>query len=335
MPKDLTMWMVRAGEDAYLIEDFLSKKVVAIGWDAVGNLANVVDLNTIKEKLRKGYPQSNDRQIYNFAGQLSRFRNEFAKGQLVLTYNPNERVYWVGEIVSDYQYNPTLFQLLPHIRNVVWKQSIPRDQLSTKSKNSLGSTQTVFKISPLTVDELLNGKVRTDDTEPQLSDEVEETLENIKEDFEAKANEFIKDKVSKLDWEEMQELVAGILRGMGYKTLVSPRGADRGKDIIASPDGLGLENPKIIAEVKHRQGAMGAPEVRSFLGGLRQNDRGVYVSTGGFTKEAKYEAERSIIPITLIDLDMLVLLIIQHYDNFDMDTRSLIPLKKIYWPLEN
>lgn len=166
------------------------------------------------------------------------------------------------------------------------------------------------------------------DGEPQ-------TLEAIKEDIEARALEFIKDKITKLDWEDMQELVAGILRGMGYKTLVSPKGADRGRDIIASPDGLGLENPKITVEVKHRTGAMGGPELRSFLGGLRTNDKGVYVSTGGFTKDAKYEAERSNIPVTLVDLEMLVLLIIQHYDNFDTDTRALIPLKKIYWPIEN
>jgi restriction system protein len=38
----------------------------------------------------------------------------------------------------------------------------------------------------------------------------------------------------------MQELVAGVLRGMGYKTIVSAKGPDRGRDILASPDGLGL-----------------------------------------------------------------------------------------------
>ena len=131
----------------------------------------------------------------------------------------------------------------------------------------------------------------------------------------------------------MQELVAGMLRAMGYKTRVSPRGADRGKDIIASPDGLGLENPKIVVEVKHRQGSMGSQEVRSFLGGLRASDKGLYVSTGGFTKDAKYEAERANVPLTLVDSDILVELIIQYYDNFDNESKTLVPLKKIYWPI--
>ena len=148
----------------------------------------------------------------------------------------------------------------------------------------------------------------------------------------SKAHEFIKDKILQLDWEEMQELVAGILRAMGYKTIVSSKGADRGKDIQASPDGLGLEEPRIKVEVKHRSGQMGSQEIRSFTGGLRGTDRGLYVSTGGFSKDAKYEAERSSIPMMAVDSDMLVQLIIQYYDHFDSETKTLLPLTKIYWP---
>lgn len=131
----------------------------------------------------------------------------------------------------------------------------------------------------------------------------------------------------------MQDLVAGLLRGMGYKTFVSSKGPDRGRDIIASPDGLGLTQPRIVVEVKHRKGQMGAPEIRSFLGGLREGDMGLYVSTGGFSREAKYEAERAKNPVTLADSDMLVNIIIQYYDNFDPEARTLLPLTKIYWPM--
>ncbi len=77
---------------------------------------------------------------------------------------------------------------------------------------------------------------------------------------------------------------------------------------------------------------MGASQIRSFTGGLRQGHKGIYVSTGGFTKEAKYEAERSKEPVTLIVLDDLVDLITQYYDNFDSEVKSLVPLVKIYWP---
>ena len=77
---------------------------------------------------------------------------------------------------------------------------------------------------------------------------------------------------------------------------------------------------------------MGRKAITSFTGGLRPGHKGIYVSTGGFSKDAKYEAERSNIPVTLIDLDQLVKLIVQYYDSFDTETRALIPLTKIFWP---
>lgn len=74
--------------------------------------------------------------------------------------------------------------------------------------------------------------------------------------------------------------------------------------------------------------------MRSFLGGLRQGDRGLYISTGGFTKEAKYEADRSNIPVTLLDLEELATVVVTHYDDFDLAGHTLIPLNRIYWPTE-
>ena len=172
---------------------------------------------------------------------------------------------------------------------------------------------------------------KTDFTDEEESEN--EDISILMDEIEDKSKEFIKDMVNSLDAYEMQDLVAGLLRAMGYKTIVSLPGPDRGKDIIASPDGLGLEDPVIVVEVKHRKGSMSSQHIRSFKGALKKTNKGVYVSTGGFSKDAKYEAERSEIPIILMDLDFLVRFIVQYYDKFDEDARSLIPLKKIYWPI--
>jgi predicted Mrr-cat superfamily restriction endonuclease len=59
-------------------------------------------------------------------------------------------------------------------------------------------------------------------------------------------------------------------------------GHDKGRYIIASPDGLGFEEPRIFVEVKHRGRAMGAPEIRSLVGGLRGKDHDLYLSTVAF-----------------------------------------------------
>jgi restriction system protein len=331
MSKEQPMWMVRAGEGAYLIYEFLNQNLVAIGWNSVGNLKEVKGLKDIKEKLKKAYPDFKDSQINNFAGQLQRFRFEFQKGQKVVTYAPNERQYHIGEIISDYDYSQTEAEF-HHFRKISWLNKISRDSLSTSAKNSLGSTLTIFKIPYEIEEELLKTKKAPSSIDEKAIDLEEETLDTLKEDTEAKAKEFIKDKILSLNWEEFQEYIAGILRAMGYRTLVSSKGSDRGKDIVGSPDGLGLESPRIKVECKHRKGTMGAPEVREFMAVLRGVDKGLYISTGGFTREAHYEAERSEKPLTLVDSEMLVNLTILHYDNFDSESRALIPLKKIYWP---
>ena len=165
----------------------------------------------------------------------------------------------------------------------------------------------------------------------QQNDEL--VTENLFESIESRSNELLEDCIVKLDWEQMQQLVAEILVAMGFKAEVSPRGSDRGIDIFASKDGLRLTEPRIFVEVKHRQGTrMGADQLRTFLGGRQPGDRCLYVSTGGFSKEARYEAERSNVPIKLIDLPRLRELIVEHYGAFSSDGIALLPLKKIFWP---
>ena len=78
--------------------------------------------------------------------------------------------------------------------------------------------------------------------------------------------------------------------------------------------------------------AVQATDVRSFLGGRHKDDRGLYVSTGGFTKDAYYEADRATITLALWTLDHLVRALMEHYDATDTETKRLVPLKRIYWP---
>ena len=118
-----------------------------------------------------------------------------------------------------------------------------------------------------------------------------------------------------------------------YHSTIDKKGADRGIDVFASTDGLGLEDPRIFVEVKHRKGQMGSQDIRTFLGGRKAGDKCLYVSTGGFSKDAKYEAERSAIALTIIDIEDLANIISLHYDKFSVEGRSLLPLKKVYIPV--
>jgi|GEM_PF-76379 len=325
------MWMVRAERGAAYLDDFLSRGVVTIGGHLEGDLRALHTQSQVLQRVqevRQGWKPGRHRI---WASQIYRFAHEISEMDNVITYDPQQRLYHVGMVNSSYNYQPEFLAEHPNYRKVEWEGTVSRDVLSTATKNSLGAISTLFLVPQESADEI---RAALESGEGQVAAELsEEDPSELLEDLEARAAEFIKDRISKLSWEEMQELVAGLLRGMGYKTRVSPSGPDRGKDIIASPDGFGFENPRIVVEVKHRTAAMGSQEIRSFLGGRHQNDKGLYVSIGGFSKDAYYEAERANIPLTLMNLDDLVLAVVDYYERLDLQTQQLVPLKKVYWPV--
>lgn len=95
--------------------------------------------------------------------------------------------------------------------------------------------------------------------------------------------ELIKDRVNQLEWKDMERLVAGMFKAMGCYTRIAPNGPDGGRDVIASPDILGFESPRIIVEAQHRKGHMvGALAIRSFVAKLHPGDSDLYACTGGF-----------------------------------------------------
>jgi predicted Mrr-cat superfamily restriction endonuclease/predicted nucleic acid-binding protein len=227
---------------------------------------------------------------------------------------------------------------LPQRRKVEWDEAtVSRDDLSLGARNSLGSTSALFSIAPETWEEMISVQQgsKPKQTTTDLTEEVKVELAQEKKTLVEKARERLKDRIVSLDDSEMEELLAALLRAMGFRTRVSAKGPDRGVDVLASPDGLGLQEPRIKCEVKHRKNTViGAQEVRSFLGALRAGDRGIYLSTGGFTREARYESDRATVPLSLMDLDDLARLIETHYETFDTDGRGLLPLTKVFWPAD-
>lgn len=330
-----TMWIVRAGNGGTYVDDFIESAFVGIGFPLAGELNSPIDKAVVINRMITEQPHRNFQMA---ASQIKRFYDEFKIGDLVLTYDPGQRLYFLGEIISSVQ---SVNHILSRARQVNWKGQVVRDSLSQTTLNSLGAISTLFKIKGDVAKEVLSRVNQlgsepvpiTDSTVAKASEIETSESENLFENIETRANELLEDQIVKLDWEQMQELVAEILVAMGFKTEVSLRGADRGVDIFASRDGLGLAEPRIFVEVKHRSGTrMGADHIRTFLGGRQVGDRCLYVSTGGFSKEARYEAERSNIPIKLIDLPRLRELVLEHYESFSTDGLALLPLKRILWP---
>jgi restriction system protein len=154
------------------------------------------------------------------------------------------------------------------------------------------------------------------------------------EEADEAASADIRDYLSRMPPYDFQNLVAALLKAMGYHVLwVAPPGPDRGIDLIAHNDPLGTSSPRIKVQVKRQADTkIGRDGISSFVGTLGSHDVGIYVSAGGFTPDAEREARsQEQRRLTLIDLNRLVELWIEHSPKLDDADRQRLPLKPIYF----
>ena len=168
------------------------------------------------------------------------------------------------------------------------------------------------------------------DDEP--TDETAEKDNSMNLDLlESDAREGIKRYIVSKSPYEFQDLVAALLRAMGYHTpFVAPKGKDGGIDIIAYLDPLGAQTPRIKVQVKHKPDtAIGASEVRALSGVLKAGDIALFVTSGTYSADARNAASGGDKFIRLIDGDEFIDMWQEYYDKMSDEDKNMLPLKRI------
>ena len=65
---------------------------------------------------------------------------------------------------------------------------------------------------------------------------------------------------------------------------------------------------------------------------LGAGERGLFVCTGGFTKEAENTPFVRNGQVALVDGQRLLDLVLEHYEQMPQNARSLLPLRRLYVP---
>ena len=164
---------------------------------------------------------------------------------------------------------------------------------------------------------------------PEASPDAATTLEEAEESAWAEIEEYL----GRMNPYDFQKLVAGLLRGMGYHVAwLSPPGPDKGIDVVAHTDPLGINGPRIKVQVKRRAEKTSSDGMRSLLGLVGEGDVGLFISMGGFTRDAEEEARRQEKRrIMLVDLKRLFDLWVEHYDKIPEVQRRLLPIRPVYF----
>jgi restriction system protein len=158
-----------------------------------------------------------------------------------------------------------------------------------------------------------------DDTEITESEEELEELEEIQTDYRSALLNTLKG----LSPSGFERLCQRLLRESGFEQVnVTGRTGDGGIDGI----GLLQVNPfvsfKVLFQCKRFKESVGSPVVRDFRGAMMgRADKGIILTTGTFSKEAKKEARRDgVPPIELVDGEKLI-------EMFEMYEIGLKPVK--------
>jgi restriction system protein len=153
------------------------------------------------------------------------------------------------------------------------------------------------------------------------------------EEMEQIASDGLKKYIDSKTAYEFQDLVAALLRAMGYHTpFIAPRGKDGGIDILAYQDPLGTLSPRIKIQVKHRDSTATVKEVRELMGLLQKDgDVGLFISTGGFTPDARTTARTSHVHVELIDFERFISLWQEFYHKISDEDKARLPLRAVYF----
>lgn len=330
---EVKVWGIHAGALGEVDSKFLSKSkpCVAIGWDEVGDLSKIpAERENFKEKIFKAYPDMKKGAIPTSAGMLYRFVYEIQVGDIIVYPSKVDKFIHIGKVTGAYEYNPSIDKYYPNIRPVDWLKHIPRTKFSQGGLYEIGSALSLFQVKNY-ADEFiaaLSGEIISQPEEEDV------TVAKVAEEIEQNTRDFIAKKLTQeLKGHPFEHFVAHILNILGYRTRISPEGADGGIDIVAYKDELGLEPPIIKVQVKSNDADITPDKVQALYGNVATGEYGLFVAVNGFSKKAR-EFAKSKANLRIIDGDELIDIILQYYEKLDSKYKAKIPLKNVFIPVQ-
>ena len=110
-------WIYSPGERARIWDECYDNNIMAIGWDALGDLRDYNSKGEMKQKMKQCYDPS--RAYINSACATWEFANEIKPGDIVFAKNGMHLIIGRGVVRSDYIYNPQRKEF-KNIRKVEW-----------------------------------------------------------------------------------------------------------------------------------------------------------------------------------------------------------------------
>lgn len=333
------VWCIHNNEPSLRL---VEEGFVSIGFAELGDLSPLVgDKEALKSRLLDAYPDAKPGAIPGWAGTLRRFVLDMRIGDIVIAPNKSDRTINLGTVDGEYYYESAA-SLHPNRRPVRWHATgVPRAAFSEKALYEIGSVLTVFAVKRH-ADEfaaalhLTPGRIAGEAVPPALPSPttVDDADTSEETPTASRVEEFTRDRLETilqrgLSPNDFEEFTAALLRAMGYYARVTAYSGDGGIDVIAHRDPFGLEGDIIKVQCKQTVTPIGGPPVQALLGAVAEGEKALFVTLGGYTRDAEY-LDRSKHNLRLLRGTDLIDLLLRHYESLDEEWRQRFPLRRVY-----
>lgn len=340
-------WVVRTGRYGERDAWALSENVAGGGWAEVPDLTPCSTRADIQALVTATFPEDSLGRRANYTGQLWALRGRIQPGDVMALPMKTTGEVAIGCVTGGYEYladeaDPSK----RHIIRVDWAVTdLPRSAIKQDLLYTLGSALTVFAPSRGHAVARLETLMRTRTDPGQLpykpapslnapsaqgEDDVDEpeALPDIAE----QARDQILTRISEtFKGHQLTVLVQAVLEAEGFVCEASTGGADGGVDIVAGRGLLGMDSPKLIAQVKSG-GQVSDPVVRDLLGTMQHvgAEQGLLVAWDGVSSSARHSLQRERFRVRLWTSSDVVDAVLRVYENLPEAIRADLPLRRVW-----
>jgi restriction system protein len=335
------LWVVHIGNDQRIAERAQAEGFVCIGWKTMGDLASLDTPEKMKAAFERSYPNKSPASVRATYMQLFRFAHEMQPGEPVVYPIKGSRDILLGKIAGPYEWSSDTDlheQNYRNLRRVKWIKRVPRVTFSQQALRSFGSFSSVT-LSDDHLDEF-RAVVRGEEVVPlptaaSASPDEDDVTAESEDDAQIAAEEVTQATKDYLirSWsrtaQDFEHVVAAVFRALGYTATVQQGTRDLGVDVIAHADPLGVTPPILKIQAKSGTSTVGAPAVKQLRGVLNSSEKGILISLGGFSNDARH-TEQNDANLILIDSERFVELFLSCYERLSADMRHRFPLQQVY-----
>lgn len=339
-------WLARAGRGGEREQWALEHGFTGGGFQEVGDLSGARSWDDVVEAVRTALGGGNLSRIRSLAAQLWALRERMAVGDLVVMPLKGGPVIAIGRISGPYTYRDDPDPARRHVRPVEWVRiDVPRTAVKQDLLYSLGAFSTVCEVSRNDAAARI-AALMSDGRDPgarSATTAAARTSTPENEDGELgdssliEIDQYAADRIASHVIEtfaghRMQDLVAAVLEAEGFTCKVAEDGPDQGVDILAGSGPLGLDEPRLVVQVKSEDRPVGVDVAQQLLGAISHHraDQGLLVAWGGITRPAEQLLKSQYFRVRVWNSQDLLAAVFRNYPKLSEEIRTDLPLKQVW-----